>query len=693
MPDLTGGHRRNITLLSSRKRAHGGISLMPSVAPLWRIRTMTVSRKVVLSLAFLSCLVSASAQAQLFVDEFTTFHDYTSAGGSVPAGGIWTGIHNAANGSGPGGVPVGIIQSNGMDAFSNPKPGVLFMEDLNGGPTGTGIGWEGNRTTAPFIFRDVPASEDFDAKIKINAQTAGNWSSAGVLARVKGPAVGGAAIDPLENFVSATTFRTNTADLTQVNLLTKRIQNGAQVLDANNAFGGGPAADPEPLPLWVRLTKQGTTFTSQSSLNGTQWFTETVVAAPEVAPVGGTMEVGLVFQMFGGSAGEVEIDSYSIFVGTQPPTDFTWSPVGAGAWGTVPNWSTNTTPGAPNGNTAIVRFGSAITAASTVYTDTNVMAKRLEFNNANKYAVAGTGTITLDADSGNAQIGVLLGSHEIQASLALLNDNLDVSAAAGTRLDINNRLNLNGKTMNITGAGIVSVNNRLDTGTSGLVANAGTLQGTGTINGSLENNAGGIVSPGNSPGTLSVDGTYVQAGGSTLLMELGGTSAGSFDKLAVGGALTAGGTLDIDLINGFTPTAGNSWDILDFASTSGSFTLSLPALSPGLSWNTSSLLTSGVVSVVGPGGIDADFNNDNIVNGTDFLIWQRNNGASGASNAQGDSNSDGLVNAADLGNWKSRFGLPSGEAVTVSIPEPATMSLLGAGALLGFVVRRKRVCA
>jgi hypothetical protein len=96
---------------------------------------------------------------------------------------------------------------------------------------------------------------------------------------------------------------------------------------------------------------------------------------------------------------------------------------------------------------------------------------------------------------------------------------------------------------------------------------------------------------------------------------------------------------------------------------------------------------------VGPGGIDADFNNDNIVNGTDFLIWQRNNGASGASNAQGDSNSDGLVNAADLGNWKSRFGLPSGEAVTVSIPEPATMSLLGAGALLGFVVRRKRVCA
>jgi hypothetical protein len=650
---------------------------------------MTVSRKVALTLAFMTCLMSARAQAQLYIDEFTTFHDYTTA--TVPAGGIWTGIHNATNGSGAGGVPVGIVQANGMDAFGNPKPGVLFMEDLNGGPLGTGIGWEGARTSAPFLFRDVPASEDFDVKIKINAQTAGNWSSAGVLARVKGP-LPGATTDPTENFVSAATFRTNTTDLTQTGFISKHVLNGAQPVDLVSTFGGGPGADPETYPLYVRLTKQGTTFTTQSSYNGTQWFTETTVAAPGVAPEGGTMEVGLTFQMYGGSAGETEIDWFNLFVGTQPPTEFTWAAAGAGPFGTVGNWSTNTTPGAPNANNHIVRFGSSITAASTVYTDVNVMAKRLEFNNANKYALAGTGTITLDADTGNAQIGVLLGSHEIQTPLALLNDNLDVSAAAGARLDINNRLNLNGKTMTITGAGIVSVNNRLDTGTLGLVANAATLQGTGTINGSLANNAGGIVSPGNSPGTLSVDGTYSQAGGSTLLIELGGTGAGSFDKLAVGGALTAGGTLDIDLINGFTPTAGNSWDILDFASATGTFTFALPALSPGLSWNTSSLLTSGVVSVVGTGGIDADFNNDNSVNGTDFLIWQRNNGASGASNAQGDSNGDGFVNAADLGNWRTRFGMTSGEAVTVSIPEPATISLLGAGALLGLMVRRKRVC-
>jgi hypothetical protein len=81
------------------------------------------------------------------------------------------------------------------------------------------------------------------------------------------------------------------------------------------------------------------------------------------------------------------------------------------------------------------------------------------------------------------------------------------------------------------------------------------------------------------------------------LFQLGGTTAGQFDKLSLSGTLAAGGTLDIDLINGFTPTAGNSFDILDFTTATGAFALSLPALGGGLSWNTSQLLTTGTISV------------------------------------------------------------------------------------------------
>ena len=64
---------------------------------------------------------------------------------------------------------------------------------------------------------------------------------------------------------------------------------------------------------------------------------------------------------------------------------------------------------------------------------------------------------------------------------------------------------------------------------------------------------------------------------------------------------------------------------------------------------------------------DADFDNDLDVDGTDFLIWQRNLGAI-APNTPGDADGSGAVNATDLVIWKGKFGTaPSFTA----IPEPA----------------------
>jgi hypothetical protein len=80
---------------------------------------------------------------------------------------------------------------------------------------------------------------------------------------------------------------------------------------------------------------------------------------------------------------------------------------------------------------------------------------------------------------------------------------------------------------------------------------------------------------------------------------------------------------------------------------------------------------------IGVGGDDADFNDDNIVDGLDFLTWQLNSGLmGGAMNADGDANGDSNVDGADLGIWESQYGGPPPLAAIAAVPEPVSGVLL-----------------
>ncbi len=93
--------------------------------------------------------------------------------------------------------------------------------------------------------------------------------------------------------------------------------------------------------------------------------------------------------------------------------------------------------------------------------------------------------------------------------------------------------------------------------------------------------------------------------------------------------------------------------------------------------------------VAAPAG-DADFNGDNIVNGPDFLIWQKANGGA-ATPTTGDANGDGLANADDLGTWQTQFGGPPAAAAAAgAVPEPTTLALIAAA--LATVARRRLRC-
>lgn len=73
-----------------------------------------------------------------------------------------------------------------------------------------------------------------------------------------------------------------------------------------------------------------------------------------------------------------------------------------------------------------------------------------------------------------------------------------------------------------------------------------------------------------------------------------------------------------------------------------------------------------------PGGIPGDFNNDNIVDGQDFLAWQRGE-------------SPNPLGPSDLAEWQAAYG---GGMSAVSVPEPATCALL-LSVLAGLIVRRR----
>jgi len=128
----------------------------------------------------------------------------------------------------------------------------------------------------------------------------------------------------------------------------------------------------------------------------------------------------------------------------------------------------------------------------------------------------------------------------------------------------------------------------------------GDVSGTGSFTGGGTVVFLGKLSPGGSPGQVTFGGDVVLTGGTTLEMELGGTSPGSeYDNLDVGGELTLGGALDVVLYDEFTPHGGDTFDLFDWGTVDGSFhAVNLPALPAGLAWDTSGLYATGQIAAV-----------------------------------------------------------------------------------------------
>jgi hypothetical protein len=259
--------------------------------------------------------------------------------------------------------------------------------------------------------------------------------------------------------------------------------------------------------------------------------------------------------------------------------------------------------------------------------------------NHNAFTIAGTGTNRYDA--------------------AITNTGT-ITQSSSTSPNIRQIDNQPGAIYDITADSGINV----DTGSDSF-ANSGLFRksaGTGTSPIRVPFTNSGIVAV--DSGILLFDNTLTLNPASKLRFNLRGTAPSTdFGQLSKGSALAIAGALQVTLGPGFSPSLGNSFDLLDwniFNGVSGTFSsLQFPPLAAGLKWDTSAIYTTGVLSVAA--GLPGDYDQNGVVDPRDYVLWRKYLGT--------------IYTQSDYDTWRNHFGQTDGggtSSIAAAIPEPTS---------------------
>lgn len=184
-------------------------------------------------------------------------------------------------------------------------------------------------------------------------------------------------------------------------------------------------------------------------------------------------------------------------------------------------------------------------------------------------------------------------------------------------------------------------------------------------------------------GHLSVNYAYEQAADSALKIEIAGPAAGQFGNITVGEGATLGGTLELELVNGYVPTAGTEFEIVSAGSLLGTTfaATTLPILGTLLQWQIDygpDAVIARVLAVV----LAGDYNRDGTVDAADYLIWRKMLGSSVSEVGEGaDGNHNRTIDEDDYLVWRNHFGQTASAASgtvdnSILAPEPTTVGPL-----------------
>jgi len=357
--------------------------------------------------------------------------------------------------------------------------------------------------------------------------------------------------------------------------------------------------------------------------------------------------------------------------------------------------STLTTAGA-------MYVGSTGDGVMTVLNGGSVTAGRLTLrglNDGSGHVMVGGAGSTLNVTN-VLEIGMPEGGFTTGPTNLTINPGAMVNVGQRIELDTNGLLKLQGGTL--TAASIGSTDLLAGQYEGVFDWTAGTLH-TGHVGGSVTNQ-GGVLAPGLSAGRTTIDGNYTQLAAAALEIEIGGTTPTTqHDFVYLEGAATLNGVLELDLINNFDPTAGQTFTILESISGmtgafsnvangqrlttedgQGSFQVHYGA---GSAFDPNQIVLSNFQADFAP----ADFDEDGDVDGDDLVKWKAGYGANGdADHMAGDADGDKDVDGNDFLNWQR--GVGNGvlaKPAVGAVPEPATL-MLGCVAAIGMAAAARR---
>ncbi len=252
-----------------------------------------------------------------------------------------------------------------------------------------------------------------------------------------------------------------------------------------------------------------------------------------------------------------------------------------GTYTTAGRFTNNGVLAVGSGDSFVVNGNLTNFASGTLTGGTFDLTGTLQFNNAaiatNASKLTLSGGSIVNQSGTNALLGLTTntGTFALSRNASFATTGGSFTNSGTFTVNTGSTFTVGGSSFNFTQtAGTTTVDGTLTSSSLGTVnLNGGSLFGAGTLADNVVDS--GTLTPGDSAtktAKLTVSDTYTQSTTGALDISIGGTGAGTtYDQLKVTQTAAVGGTLNLSLVNGFTPTVGQTFVIVSSSALSGTF--------------------------------------------------------------------------------------------------------------------------